>query len=226
MIFASPLHPTAQTAPSMAHDYLTCRTCGTVSRRPDSSIARLFEPERFEQQACANARCPGKDFDVAVGKTDVAGVAVRQLAQRMVRYGKTATHIDGVVKINYLKKKQGGGYLKEEVTHQGRDLEPALKRLISGAALPTDINNRNHVHDGGRYRGEHLPIQDVKQTTTYYREYGVLSSSRGWEINLSSERLVTGASGEIYYTSLHYMVGSWWVFNSLQARWWPFQLRV
>lgn len=206
----------------MAHEYLTCTTCGSVSRsKDDTSIARLFE-----QQTCVNSRCPGKAFDVAFTKTDVAGVGVRQMAQKMVNFGKSATNITGLVKINYVKRRPNGSYAFEEITHQGRNLEAALKRLISGEALPSDVNNRNHVHDGGRYRGQHLPIQDFKLTTTYYREYGVLSSSRGWEINLSSERLITGACGELYYTSLHYAPGSWWVFSPYLKRWGPFQLRT
>jgi hypothetical protein len=66
----------------------------------------------------------------------------------------------------------------------------------------------------------------VKQTTTYYNEWGMLSSSRGWEKNLGSERLVTGASGEIYYSSLHYHVDWWWVFSSALGKWTKFKCRL
>ena len=208
----------------MAHDYLKCKTCGAVWRtKDDTSMARMFGEVK-----CVNLHCGGTAFDVTVGKSDTAGVAARQLADRMVKFGKGATTITGQVKINYVTSKKGGGGGAgkfEEMVHNGRDLKPALERLVSGAALPTDVNNRNHVHDGGKYRGQHLPIGNVKAATTYYKEYGVLSSSRGWEINLSSERLVVGACSEIYYSSLHYQPGWWWVFSPDRGVWSKFELR-
>lgn len=212
----------------MAHEYFKCRLCGTVQRhKEDTSIARLFENL---DQPCANANCGAKgvnDYDVCIGKSDVGGIQARALAQRMVGNGRGATTVYGKVTFSYVEPQPHGPPQFRQQSSMNRDLTAALDRLAKGTPLPQDVNKRVHFHDGGKYQGGNLPIRNVKQATVYYREYGILSSSKGWEVNLSSERLVVGSCGEIYYSSLHYQPGHWWIFNATNHRmgWHPFVLR-
>lgn len=211
----------------MAHEYFKCKLCGTVQRhKDDTSIQRLFENL---DQPCANNNCGARgvnDYEVCIGKSDIGNAQARALAQRMANNGHGATTIYGNVTFNYVERVNGHVQYRQQ-TSMNRDIKAALVRLASGAALPRDVNNRQHFHDGGKYQGGNLPIRNVKQATTYYREYGILSSSKGWEVNLSSERLVVGSCGEIYYSSLHYQPGHWWIFNATNGRmgWRPFVLR-
>lgn len=209
----------------MAHEYLKCKHCGTVQRsKEDTSIQRLFD-----EMPCANLHCGAKgleDYEVSIGKSDVGNARARALAQRMANHGQAATWILGKVTYNYVERKNGTTTYREQ-SCMNRDIKAALVRLATGTQLPIDVNNRQHFHDGGKYRGDNLPIRDVKHATVYYKEYGILSSSKGWEVNLSSERLVVGSCGEIYYSSLHYRPGHWWVFNATVGRmgWRQFALR-
>lgn len=213
----------------MAHEYFKCKLCGTVQRhKDDTGIQRLFENL---DQPCANSHCNArgfKDYEVSIGKTDVGNANARDLARRMVAFGREATTIPGQITINYFKRRPNNTVYFEPQVSINRSISDALDRLAKGGLLPQDVNNRSHFHDGGKYMGGGLPISNVKQATTYYREYGILSSSRGWELNLSSERLVVGSCGEIYYSALHYRPGGWWVFNDTRGAmgWRQFSLRT
>jgi hypothetical protein len=203
----------------MAHTYICCKACGAVQRTKQDmegwKLAQAGQPD----EACANSLCKGGGFNHTQGKRDVARLIVKETAVKILK-----THryiVKGPVKYSI---KLGPGQFDDR-TFQTRDLQAALQRLVSGEALPIDVNQRQHFHDGGKYKGQWLPIRDVKDGTTYYTEWGVLSSSRGWEVNLGSERLITGASGEIYYSSFHYNKDWWWVFNAANGDWYKFVCR-
>jgi hypothetical protein len=193
-----------------------------VQRTKDSEQAALWRT--LGGGTCANQHCSATDFEYVVGKQLIAGLQVQQLAQKIVM--KNATKIPGPVKYNIVRfpvNKALGKF--EDVNHPNRDIKAALERLAKGEPLPKDVNDREHFNDGSRHRGDCLPIRNVKDTTTYYREYGILSSSRGWEKNLGSERLITGACGEIYYSSYHYQTDWWWVFSPFNGTWRKFKCR-
>jgi len=203
----------------MAHTYICCKACGTVQRTKQDFQTWELAMVGQANESCANALCKGGDFFHTVGKQDVARLIVKATAQLILKTNRY------IIKepVKYSIKKGPNQF--EDQTFQGRDLKAALQRLVSGEALPVDVNQRQHFHDGQKYKGQWLPIRGVKEATTYYTEWGVLSSSRGWEMNLGSERLITGASGELYYSSLHYHKDWWWVFNSSNGTWHKFLCR-
>jgi hypothetical protein len=204
---------------NMAHTYISCKACGTVQRTKQDFAGWSLGTIGRADEACANSLCGGGDFDSVVGKQDAARIIVKRTATAILKCNRYV--IKAQVKYNI--KGTDGGF--EDKTFPSRDLKAALQRLISGEALPMDVNNRVHFHDGGKYKGQWLPIRDVKDGTIYYTEWGVLSSSRGWELNLGSERLITGATGEIYYSSFHYHKDWWWVFNPANGNWYKFVCR-
>jgi hypothetical protein len=203
----------------MAHTYICCKACGAVQRTKQDFAAWDLGMVGKVDEACANALCNGGGFNHIVGKRDVARIIVKQTAAAILKTNRYV--VKGPVKYSI---KEGPGKFVD-TTFQSRDLKAALQRLVSGEALPIDVNQREHFHDGDKYKGQWLPIRDVKLATTYYTEWGVLSSSRGWELNLGSERLVTGATGEIYYSSFHYHKDWWWVFNGTDGKWYKFVCR-
>jgi hypothetical protein len=203
----------------MAHTYISCEACGTVQRtKQDFEIWELGMINQADN-ACANSNCKGGSFHHVVGKQDAARLIVKATAQKILKYNRYMIN----EKVKYSIKTGPG--LFEDQTFKDRDLKGAFQRLVSGAALPMDVNQRQHFRDGQKYKGQWLPIRDVKLATTYYTEWGVLSSSRGWELNLGSERLITGATGEIYYSSFHYDRDWWWVFNPTNGNWYKFLCR-
>ena len=208
----------------MAYTYIQCKSCGAVQRSKLDQDSWSAGQVGAADESCGNAHCSGVEFTFVQGKQDIARLMVTALAQKIVQYKKYV--VPGPVRYNVLRDQgdPGPGLFREQ-TFPDRDIKAALERLANGHPLPQDVNGRQHFHDGGKYQGQHLPIRGVKQTTTYYSEWGMLSSSRGWEKNLGSERLVTGASGEIYYSSLHYHVDWWWVFSSALGKWTKFKCR-
>ena len=203
----------------MAHTYICCKACGTVQRTKQDFATWEMGMVGQADEACANSLCKGGGFNSAVGKRDVARLIVKSTAQLILKTNRYM--IKGPVKYSIVA---GPGNFADK-TFPDRNLQAALLRLVSGQALPVDVNQRQHFRDGQKYKGQWLPIRDVKEATTYYTEWGVLSSSRGYEVNLGSEPLITGASGEIYYSSLHYQKDWWWVFNASNGNWYKFLCR-
>lgn len=200
----------------MSWNYYRCKTCGVVFReKPNETFGNLFGVDQNARQ-CANSRCPGTDFETRVGKADATRAAAKVLAQKMLTAKKTV--IKG--NITYSQKTSGGAI--EKFTTDARDIAQALERFVNGTPLPPDVHGKQHFHDGGHFKGHELP---VPASDSYYAEYGVWSSSRGWEKKLTGERLVVGSWCDFFYTSDHYAAGSWYCFSPSLGMWGKFAKR-
>ncbi len=197
-------------------DYMRCNSCGTVGPGDLSLTA-----------TCPNASCGAGGSFTAIGAwggelgarqdsyTTGAPTDIRVLAKRLV--DTKCTQIKGVISVNY---KSASGKILPKEDFQERELNKALERIANGQAMPVDVANNTHHNDGAIYKNKEgiLPVRDAN----YYVELGVLVGSRGWEVRVSSERLVVGRCWDLYYTSLHYDAASWWVFNTVDGHWRPY----
>lgn len=200
----------------MSWNYYRCKTCGVVFReKPGETFGNLFGVDAANRQ-CANAACPGTDFETHVGKPDKARAAAKILAQKMLAGKRTV--ITG--QITYSQKDMDGKI--EKFTTNARDIAQAIERFVKGTPLPNDVNGKQHFHDGGHFKGHELP---VPASDSYYAEYGIWSSSRGWEKKLTGERLVIGCWSDFFYTSDHYAAGSWYCFSPTHGKWGKFTKR-
>jgi hypothetical protein len=134
---------------------------------------------------------------------------------------KQRTQVTGVAKISFKDK---SGQIVNVKTHMNnRDLVRALARIRDGKSLPPDTNGRQHFHDGGFYENNEsrLPVTGLKK---YYLEFGIdMTYGPNGTRYLTGERIVVGWFRELYYTCMHYEVGSWWVFNPTNGAWTQFE---
>jgi len=194
-------------------EFMRCNKCGTV-----------FPVEDFLFSKCENKSCGSTTNFTVIGAwgaafgqdqttyTNGSKTDVKLLAQQIG--SSKRTKIKGVITVNY---KNSAGKILPKQEFKERELDKALERIANGGAMPIDASNNTHRNDGTTFNNHerYLPVQ----AGNYYTEYGVLVGSVGWEVRVSSERLVVGRCWDIYYTSEHYKAGSWWVFNTVNGTW-------
>ncbi len=184
----------------------------------------MFPVEELLFSKCENKSC-GSTTDFTIvgawgaafdqnqdGYTNGSQTDTKLLAKQIVNAKRTK--VKGVITVNY---KNSQGKILPSSQFQERELDKALERIASGGAMPIDASNNTHRNDGTTFKNneKYLPVP----TNNYYTEFGVLVGSVGWEVRVSSERLVVGRCWDIYYTSEHYKAGSWWVFNTVNGTW-------
>src|SRR5262249_24227828 len=129
--------------------------------------------------------------------------------------------IDGVEKISYKGK---GGRIGQLSPHLAkRDLVRVLERIRDGKKMQPDADGHVHKNWGSCFENAEQ-VLPVTGDTKYYGEFGVdITIGPAGERHFTGERIVVGKCREYYYTSHHYEVGSWWVFNTGNGQWCQFE---
>ncbi|HJZ59442.1 MAG TPA: ribonuclease domain-containing protein [Gemmataceae bacterium] len=198
---------------------MRCNACGIV-----------FDGEISLSTSCMNKHCPqqtsgGSQFSL-VGDWAVEwgaegdqytqlALTFRQMTQAIIDQKRTV--IQGVAKISY--KKAGVEVAELAPWLEKRDLVRVLERISQNIRMPPDVYGRQHQNWGTSWKNQG-GVLPVTGNPNYYGEFGVdVTVGPSGERHFTGERIVIGRCREFYYTSHHYGVGSWWVYNSGNGQW-------
>jgi ribonuclease len=175
--------------------YKQCNTCGAVMSDTEPT--------------CVNTECTDRTNHLV---TVNPGQRPNQTADQILDRGQTV--IAGTIPITY----QSQGKTLVEWKLPQRDLRERLTQIKKQQRIDQQFFGER-LRNGGQHKnaGRLLPVlaQD------YYKEFG-LSVKIGYGEFLSSEKLVFGKCGELYYTADHYGE-AWWVYNPDTNAWMKFK---
>jgi len=202
---------------------MRCNACGIV-----------FDGEISLSTSCMNKHCPQQDSGgsqfTLVGDWAVEWGAVgdqytqlaltfREMAQAIIDQQRTV--IEGVTKMSY--KKPNGQIVEWTPWLEKRDLVRVLERISKNIVMPPDVYGRQHQNWGTAWENR-AGVLPVTGNPRYYGEFGMDTTvGPNLERHFTGERIVVGRCREFYYTSHHYGVGSWWVYNSANRQWYQFE---